>query len=104
MTLFTKDDCKLCDKLKKQFDLKAMDVHVELLDSNDAGALAHLAWHGLVETARKTLPVLVLDDSSAVDDFPRIESHLVKRADQCGVAYQQQSTTQASCESGSCAL
>ena len=103
MTLFTKDDCKLCDQLKSQFDLKAMDVTIEVLDNNDAGALAHLAWHGLVETARKTLPLLVLDDSSTVDEFLRIENHLAERASQCGVAYQA-STSQASCESGSCAL
>ena len=81
-----------------------MGVHVEVLDSNDASALAHLAWHGLVETARKTLPILVLDDSSSVDDFLRIEGHLVDRAGRCGVAYHASTTNQASCESGSCAL
>ena len=104
MTLFTKDDCKLCDKLKTQFDLRAMDVHIEVLDNNDASALAHLAWHGLVETARKTLPILVLDDSSTVEDFPRIESHLTNRAGQRGVACHTSTTNQPSCESGSCAL
>ena len=104
MTLFTKTDCKLCDKLKKQFDLKAMDVHVEVLDNNDASALAHLAWHGLVEKARKTLPILVLDDSSSVDDFLRIKDLLIDRAGHCGVAYLASATNPASCESGSCAL
>ena len=69
MTLFTKDDCVLCAQLKKQFDLSAMDVQVEVLGNNDAGALAHLAWHGLVEKARKGLPILVLDDSSALHEF-----------------------------------
>ena len=49
MTLFTKLDCRLCEQLKKKFDLAAMQVKVEILDNNDAGALAHLAWHGLVD-------------------------------------------------------
>lgn len=103
MTLFTKDDCKLCDQIKRQFDLPAMDVKIEVLSSHDADALAHLAWHRLVETARKRLPILVLDDSSTVDDFPHIERHLMNRAQQCGVAFQK-SASQAACESGSCAL
>ncbi|HIJ79018.1 MAG: glutaredoxin family protein [Desulfobulbaceae bacterium] len=103
MTLFTKEDCKLCDQIKKQFDLEAMEVQVEVLDSNNAGALAHLAWHGQVEAARKTLPILVLDDSSSVNDFPRIESHLIDRAASFGIDYRS-SNNQAGCENGSCAM
>ncbi len=103
MTLFTTDDCVLCAQLKKQFDLSAMDVQVEVLGNNDAGALAHLAWHGLVEKARKGLPILVLDDSSALHEFPHIESHLLDRAARCGVAARH-AGNQAGCESGSCAL
>lgn len=103
MTLFTKDDCVLCEQIKKQFDLQAMDVKIEVLNNHDAGALAHLAWHRLVETARKRLPLLVLDDSSSVDEFSRIERHLTERAQERGVTMQA-STTRAACESGSCAL
>lgn len=105
MTLFTTDDCVLCAQLKTRFDLSAMEVQVEVLGSNDAGALAHLAWHGLVEKARKALPILVLDDSSALDEFGHIESHLLDRAARygCGVAARQ-SGKQAGCESGSCTL
>lgn len=103
MTLFTKDDCMLCNKIKSQFDLKALDVHIEVLDNNDAGALAHLAWHGLVETARKRLPILVLDDSSAVDEVTEIEKFLVSRADERGVSFKL-SKSGKNCESGSCAL
>jgi len=105
MTLFTTDDCVLCAQLKKQFDLSAMDVQVEVLGNNDAGALAHLAWHGLVEKARKALPILVLDDSSALHEFGHIESQLLDRAARygCGVAAKRPGN-QAGCESGSCAL
>ncbi len=103
MTLFTTDDCVLCTQLKKQFDLSAMEVRVEVLGDNDAGALAHLAWHGLVERARKGLPILVLDDSSALHEFPHIENHLLDRAARCGIAVQRHGK-QAGCDSGSCAL
>jgi glutaredoxin 2 len=102
MTLFTKDDCKLCNRLKKQFDLKALEVCVEVLD-NDAGALAHLAWHGLVETARKKLPILVLDDSSPVDEFVEIEKFLGLRAGERGLEFNPAKSGDL-CESGSCAL
>ncbi len=103
MTLFTTDDCVLCTQLKKQFDLSAMEVRVEVLGDNDAGALAHLAWHGLVERARKGLPILVMDDSSALHEFPHIENHLLDRAARCGIAVQRHGK-QAGCDSGSCAL
>ena len=104
MTLFTKPECKLCDQLKNKFDLEAMKVHVEVLDNGDAGALAHLAWHGLVETARKTLPILVLDDSSTVDDFSSIEKQLMNRADQFGIRYEGSTIVMPLCDTGTCAL
>ena len=104
MTLFTKPECKLCEQLKSKFDLKGMEVNVEVLDIGDAGALAHLAWHGLVENARKTLPILVLDDSSAVADFPDIEKLLMSKADQCGIKYKGVTVVVPICDTGTCAL
>lgn len=104
MTLFTKPECKLCEQLKNNFDLKAMAVNVEVLDIGDAGALAHLAWHGLVETARKSLPILVLDDSSTVADFSTIEKLLMNKAAQCGLKYKGVTVVVPLCDSGSCAL
>ncbi len=104
MTLFTKPDCRLCDQLKSKFDLKGMKVDIEVLDTGDAGALAHLAWHGLVEVARKTLPILVLDDSSTVEDFTDIESLLMSRADQCGLKYNDSTGAAILCETGTCAI
>lgn len=103
MTLFTKDDCKLCQQLKDQFDLEAMQITIEVLGRDDAAALAHLAWHGLVETARKTLPILVLDDSSAVDDFAMIERHLSSKAYKHGVPAKK-TAKKSSCADGSCRL
>ena len=103
MTLFTKPDCILCEQLKTQFDLAAMQVKVEVLDSENADPLAHLAWHGLVEAARKTLPILVLDDSSNVAEFALIERKLMDRANSIGLAFQALSG-QAACEFGVCRL
>jgi hypothetical protein len=104
MTLFTKLDCRLCEQLKKKFDLAAMQVKVEILDNNDAGALAHLAWHGLVDSARKTLPLLVLDDCSAVTDYNIIEEHLVATADRRGIRHRGTTIDVPVCENGSCAM
>ncbi len=103
MTLFTKSDCSLCNQLKASFDLAALNINVEELDKGGAASLAHLAWHGLVEDARKKLPLLVLDDSSTVSDFKQIKAMLAARAGQvpdavCG------SEPGAGCATGACSL
>ncbi|MEW6218583.1 MAG: hypothetical protein AB1634_03500 [Thermodesulfobacteriota bacterium] len=103
MTLFTKDDCTLCKRITARFDLEAMGVAVEILDRNDAAALAHLAWHGLVEQARKSLPILVLDDSSSVVDYALIEAHLQSRARRHGMLPLEAPAPNA-CAAGACAL
>jgi hypothetical protein len=74
MTLFTKPGCHKCEVIKSSFDLGELGVQVEKLDN--AAALAHLAWHELVETAQRVLPILVLDDSSHLDGQLRIERYL----------------------------
>ena len=104
MTLFTRSDCRLCDQIKRRFDLAAMQVKVEILDNNDAGALAHLAWHGLVDTARRSLPLLVLDDCSTVADFETIEQHLLATAERRGIRSRGMATGDQVCEGGSCAM
>ena len=76
MTLFTKSLCIACQEIKKDFDLNAIGVKLEELGPDNADALAHLAWHELVETAEKTLPILVLNDSSAVTDNEEIRRYL----------------------------
>ena len=78
MTLFTKSLCSACQKIKQDFDLKTLGVEVEELGHDNPGALAHLAWHELVETAEKSLPILVLNDSSTISDTGEIKSYLAK--------------------------
>ncbi|MCK4729313.1 MAG: hypothetical protein KAT27_10335 [Desulfobacterales bacterium] len=76
MTLFTKSLCSACQEVKKEFDLKAMGVNVDELGPDNPDALAHLAWHELVEIAEKNLPILVLNDSSAITDTCEIRRQL----------------------------
>jgi glutaredoxin 2 len=76
VTLFTKAGCEKCDYVKKSVDLKKLDVRVEVLSPDDPDSLAHLAWHGLVRTAETQLPILVLDDSSALTGAIRIKNYL----------------------------
>lgn len=76
MTLFTKSLCSACQEIKREFDLKTLGVEVEELGPDNPEALAHLAWHELVETAEKTLPILVLNDSSAISNTEEIRRYL----------------------------
>lgn len=80
MTLFTKNDCGKCEFVKKHIDLPRLGVRVEVLGPDNADALAHLAWHGLVQVAEKSLPILVLDDSSYVTGAIQVKNRLL----QCG--------------------
>ena len=76
MTLFTKQNCGKCDYVKENVDLDALQVAVEVLGPENAEALAHLAWHGLVDTAEKSLPILVLDDCSHITGAIPIKKYL----------------------------
>ena len=57
-------------------DLISLEVAVEVLSPDNADALAHLAWHGLVDVAEKSLPILVLDDMSHITGAIPIKKYL----------------------------
>nr|HID59072.1 hypothetical protein [Desulfobacterales bacterium] len=78
MTLFTKRLCSACQEIKNSFDLEALGIKVEELGPDNPDALAHLAWHELVEDAQKNLPILVLNDSSAITDMLEIKNLLMR--------------------------
>ena len=80
MTLFTKPNCDKCTYVKSKFDLEALGVRIDDLSADNADALAHLAWHELVEVAEKELPILVLDDSTHITGAIKIKSYLTKVA------------------------
>ncbi|MDL1975315.1 MAG: hypothetical protein LWX55_11180 [Deltaproteobacteria bacterium] len=77
MTLFTRDLCSACQEVKQEFDLQGMGIKLEELGPDNPTALAHLAWHELVETVEtEGLPILVLDDASAITGTDRIKQCL----------------------------
>lgn len=80
MTLFTKPNCKKCDYIKETVDLPALGVNVEVLTPENAGSLAHLAWHELVAVAEETLPILVLDDCTSITGAINIKNYLLTKA------------------------
>ncbi len=76
MTLFTKINCEKCEFVKKNFDLGGMGIKLEVLGPDNPDALAHLAWHGLIDVAEKALPILVLDDMSHISGAIPIKKYL----------------------------
>ena len=78
MTLLTKENCGKCDYVTETVDLGAQQLAIEVLGPENADALAHLAWHGLVDTAEKSLPILVLDDMSHITGAIPIKKYLSK--------------------------
>ncbi|MCB2189561.1 MAG: hypothetical protein KQJ78_24350 [Deltaproteobacteria bacterium] len=76
MTLFTKPGCDKCHYITGKFDLASMGVMVESLAEDNPDALAHLAWHELVDVAQRELPILVLDDMSHISGAIKIKSYL----------------------------
>jgi glutaredoxin len=76
MTLFTKADCQKCHYIKNHFNLSTLGIREEMLGDDNAEALAHLAWHEMVDVAQRELPILILDDSTAVVGAIPIKKYL----------------------------
>jgi hypothetical protein len=76
MTLFTKDGCEKCHYITDRFDLVELGIVEDRLGPENPDALAHLAWHELVDLAERELPILVLDDSSHISGAIKIKSYL----------------------------
>ena len=80
MTLFTKPGCEKCHYITDKFDLKSLGIREDILAPDNPDALAHLAWHELVDVAERELPILVLDDSTHISGAIKIKSYLRKVA------------------------
>ena len=78
MTLFTKPGCEKCHYITDKFDVAALGITIDVLSPDNPEALAHLAWHELVDVAEKELPILVLDDSSHIAGAIKIKTYLSK--------------------------
>jgi glutaredoxin len=81
VTLFTKEGCEKCEYVKKSVDLKKLGVKVEVLGPDNPESLADLAWFELVRLAETQLPILVLDDHSALTGAIRIKNYLAAKRD-----------------------
>jgi hypothetical protein len=76
MTLFTKPGCEKCHYITDKFDLDSLGIKQDVLGPDNPDALAHLAWHELVDVAERELPILVLDDMSHIAGAIKIKSFL----------------------------
>jgi len=62
MILFTKPNCKKCHDITDNFNLDNLGIQHNVLDENNADALAYLALYELIDVAKNELPILVLDN------------------------------------------
>ena len=65
MILFTSRRCGRCKEIQEIFNLEAMGIEDVALTDDNADGLAELAWRGLVEKAKASLPILIDDHENA---------------------------------------
>lgn len=80
MILFTSRRCGRCKEIREVFNLDALDIEDVVLTDDNADGLAELAWHGLVEKAKLSLPILVDDDGNVWLDLTEIADRISCRA------------------------
>jgi len=80
MKLFTTIKCPKCHKIKSIFNLEALGIKEYMLTDTNVDALTELAWHGLIDQARKSLPILVDDYGNIITDIKRITEMIAKRS------------------------
>ena len=76
MKLFTKPGCEKCDWVKANLPAGAAVATHDILT---AEGLAELAFHELVATAEKQLPILRLRDGEIVTGAIRIRNEITAR-------------------------
>ena len=67
-------------QLRFYLSTDSLGVTEQRLSGDNYEALAELAYHGLVEQAQKTLPILVTQDAQIVYHAGRIRSYLQRQA------------------------
>jgi hypothetical protein len=77
MKLFTKPGCDKCDWVKANMPEGATVATHDILTSE---GLAELAFHELVSTAEKQLPILRLRDGSVVTGAVQIRNRIAQSA------------------------
>ncbi|MGQ9499963.1 MAG: hypothetical protein ACUVQ6_06395 [Dissulfurimicrobium sp.] len=72
MILFTNRRCGRCRKIREVFNLDAIGIEDIVLTDDNADGLAELAWRGLVEKAKLSLPILIDDHENIFLDLDEI--------------------------------
>ena len=80
MIFFTGRGCKRCRGIHEVFNLDALDIKEVVLTGENADGLAELAWLGLVEEARRSLPIIIDDEDKVHTDLAEIVDVLTSRA------------------------
>ena len=79
MTLYTKQDCVKCDKIKQRFDLSKLGIEVRQIIQDDPEVLADLAWHELLDHVEQgALPILLLNDGSVINHYMPVRKYIEK--------------------------
>lgn len=108
MIFFTSRRCKRCRYIHEVFNLDMLDIEEVVLTDENADGLAELAWYGLIEEARRSLPIIIDDEGKAHTDQAEIVCALASRAkDMLAVRLIMDSNSQPSsavCEDGLCAI
>ncbi|MGB9712263.1 MAG: hypothetical protein ACP5J5_02775 [Dissulfurimicrobium sp.] len=80
MILFTSRRCGRCREIEDVFNLGAIGIENVVLTDDNAEGLAELAWLGLIEKARASLPILVDDNGLVCLDLGDIINNISRRA------------------------
>lgn len=80
MIFFTSLKCGRCRDIHDVFNIEALDIEEVILTEENAEGLAELAWHGLVEEAGRSLPIIIDDEGRAHTDLAEIVDALASRA------------------------
>ncbi len=76
MLLFTQQKCPACKQIKELFPLKRLGIEEVVVDGEDHKILSLLAWHGLIDMAKKSLPILVTKEGMILTGSKKIERYL----------------------------
>jgi hypothetical protein len=79
MILFTSHNCSKCQILNDVFNLQAAGIDEITISDDNVEALVELAWNGLIDEAKKNLPILLDDDGNHITDMFEITQKICER-------------------------
>lgn len=79
MILFTSHNCLKCQLLNEVFNLNAAGIDEITISDDNVEALVELAWNGLIDEARKNLPILLDDKGRHITDMSEITQKICEK-------------------------